>query len=244
MKKYVLSALLSSSLALFVACGSSGEGSGSDADNNVDTEGNAPVSAEESEEGELSTDSSDAQEDEEVTNDFEEYPEDGVLTEIGQKVETEHYAFELVAINDEVHTIETGPITFTVDSVKVFKAEASDDYFENVLSAAFDSPHYYQIQFDGVAINNGEDTMNFYPITQVITTTADGESRQIEAEYQINSSDLNGHIHGGVTIEDHISFVTDADLSEIESIRTLGGAPYSSEYSEEGWEAPELNIEF
>ena len=243
MKKYVLSALLSSSLALFVACGD-GEGSRNNADNNVDTEGNAPVSAEESEESEVTTDSSDAQEDEEVTNDFEEYPEDGVLTEIGQKVETEHYAFELVAINDEVHTIETGPITFTVDSVKVFKAEASDDYFENVLSTVFDSPHYFQIQFSGVAVNNEDETMNFYPITQVITTTTDGESRQIEAEYQINSSDLNGHIHGGVTIEDHISFVTDADLSEIESIRTLGGAPYSSEYSEEGWEAPELNIEF
>ncbi|KMK77026.1 hypothetical protein [Alkalihalobacillus pseudalcaliphilus] len=224
MKKYLLgTAILVGGLTL-AACGD-----GNSSTDPVETE---PESTET--EGTGTVDSSEDDAGEDVTED-ETIDEDGWETKVGETVENEGGTFTLIARQDEVETIETGPMVLTIPQVNASSAELKGD-----LKAFLEADSIEYIQIDMEVENTSGDTISFYPAQATITTNT-GE--QLESDLWL-SDHIDGDFIGQVSKEGSQFFILEkSKAEEIEWVRILINSPHDDDWNDVG-EDVDITVEF
>ncbi|WP_240375418.1 hypothetical protein [Bacillus piscicola] len=157
-------------------------------------------------------------------------PEDGVLTEVGQTVDEEHYSLELLAISDEEQTTNIGPVEIKLHDAKVFAQEVSDTAFEQLYSMYASDKNFTTVQLTATITNTGEEAIGVSPVETVVLSTGQ------QLEYDTNEvgqyeKSLYGDYFDGVTKEGHYVFVIDGevDVNNLEWIRVITGNTFNPE---------------
>ncbi|WP_078394349.1 hypothetical protein [Shouchella patagoniensis] len=209
--------LLSLGLVSVITLTACGEGADTDASVN---ESNDP----QTEETASNENNTNEEQEEETDSDWE--------TQVGESVETEGGLFTLIARQDQIETVETGPMTLDIPQLNVQDVKLSEDLIEFV---GFEPTGIIQIDME--VSNTSDDDINFYASQATITTNT-GE--QLESDMWF-SDHIDGEFLGQVNKSGSIYyFLTDSDLEEVESIRIMISAPNTIE----DWEDVGEEVDF
>ncbi|TVP88436.1 MAG: hypothetical protein EA344_00595 [Alkalicoccus sp.] len=245
MKKSVV--LLSVSTALILtACGDNESvNSGGEENNNTVEAGNTNNSSEENEStneavNQETENNEAAEEPENNMNAHEEeaadeMAEDGWETEVGETVENEGGTFTLHTRQDDIDTIETGPVIIDIEQLITASGELSPDMAEIMETEELD-----YVQIDLVVENTGEEDITFFA-SQATIATSTGE--QLESDMW-----LSDHIPGDMMAETSHSgsflFVLENSSAEdVESVRITWSAPMNEDFNTVG-EDVDIEVEF
>jgi hypothetical protein len=250
MKKSI--ALLSIGTALVLsACGNAEEENNNtaEADNvndsaeenaveNEENENNNEAAEEDSENNE--EDNEDVEESENNMNADEEeaadeMAEDGWETEVGETVENEGGTFTLHARQDDIDTIETGPVVIDIEQVNAASGELAPDLAEMMETEELD-----YVQMDLTVENTGEEDISFYA-SQATIATSTGE--QLESDMWL-SDHIDGDMMAGTSHSGSFFFVLEnSNAEDVESVRITWSAPSNEDFEDVG-EDVDIEIEF
>lgn len=215
--------LLSLGLVSVITLAACGEGADTDASA---SESNDPQTEE------TASNENNTNEDEEVEDEEEKETDSNWETQVGESVETEGGLFTLIARQDQIETVETGPMTLDIPQLNVQDVKLSDDLIEFV---GFEPTGIIQIDME--VSNTSDDDINFYASQATITTNT-GE--QLESDMWF-SDHIDGEFLGQVNKSGSIYYLlTDSDPEEVESIRIMISAPSTLE----DWEDTGEEVDF
>lgn len=219
-------------LLLLSACGSEEGGSASE----VETD---PQESSSAELEEAQGDSSEAESTSEESNGGDTEPSDADSegewdTQVGEQVENEGGTFTLHARQDDVETIETGPITMEIEQVNAASGELSPEMQKMIEKENID-----YVQIDLTVENAGEEDTTFYA-SQATIATSTGE--QLEPDLWL-SDHIAGDLMSGTSHSGSFYFVLENSKAEdVESVRVTWSAPVDANYEEVG-EAVDIDVE-
>lgn len=180
-----------------------------------------------------------ATENEEATNNnaeeeeaAEEIAEDGWDTEVGDTIENEGGTFTLHARQDDIETVETGPVVMEIEQVNAASGELAPDLVEMM-----ETENLEYVQIDLQVENTGDEDITFYA-SQATIATSTGE--QLEPDMWL-SDHIDGEMMSGTSHSGSFFFVLEnSNAEDVESVRITWSAP-----SNEDWEdiGEEVDIE-
>ncbi|WP_444683859.1 hypothetical protein [Alkalicoccus luteus] len=248
--KKSLGLLSMSFILLLVACGEENNVNETEASNNNDAtnqiedspdnnsnngDNDEEVSNEHDNSNEAANDSADQNlnnEDEEV---MEEVQEDGWETEVGETIENEGGTFTLHARQDDIDTIETGPVIMDILQVNTVSGELTPDMAELMESDVID-----YIQIDVEVQNSSDDDITFY-VNQATISTDTGE--QLESDW-LMSDYLDSDMMANTTHSGSFFFILEnSNAEDVNSVRMTWSAPIDEDWNELG-EDIDIEISF
>lgn len=165
----------------------------------------------------------------------DEIAEDGWETQVGETVENEGGIFILRSRQDDIDTVETGPVVMEIPQVNASSGELSPD-----LAEMMETEDLEYIQMDVEVENTSDEDITFY-VNQVTVSTNTGE--QLEADFwmsdYIDSEMMAGTSHSG----SFFFILENSNAEDIESIRAVWSAPINEDWDELGEEV-DIDIEF
>ncbi|AXF54752.1 hypothetical protein [Salicibibacter kimchii] len=237
MKKYIVAIGLGSMLVL-AACGGGGE---SESESNGDNGGDAEATEESGEQASAEADEGEAEAEEEETSTDDDASEsesanadtsegDGDITEggneVGETVTNDAGETTLVSLNDDIDTIESGPITLDIEKVN----GASATFDDEMAVEMFGEESEY-IQLDMTVENTSEDDVTFYA-SQATMITDTGE--QLEPE-MMASDHIEGEFLGQVEKSGtSIYMLENSTADEVESVELRFDAPHDQDWEDVG----------
>ncbi|NJP38453.1 hypothetical protein [Alkalicoccus luteus] len=248
--KKSLGLLSISVILLLVACGEENNVNETEASNNNDAtnqiedspennsnngDNDEEVSNEHDNSNEAANDSADQNlnnEDEEV---MEEVQEDGWETEVGETIENEGGTFTLHARQDDIDTIETGPVIMDILQVNTISGELTPDMAELMESDVID-----YIQIDVEVQNSSDDDITFY-VNQATISTDTGE--QLESDW-LMSDYLDSDMMANTNHSGSFFFILEnSNAEDVNSVRMTWSAPIDEDWNELG-EDIDIEISF
>jgi hypothetical protein len=244
MKKFGIGLSIAALLTV-AACGSEGANEAANADsessngNNEETSESNNDSSNEAEENDTDNNSENAEADEEaeevnneVNEDTEEVTdevaEEGWETSVGETVENEGGTFTLHARQDDIDTVETGPVVMEIEQVNAASGELSPD-----LAAMMESENIEYVQMDITVENTGEEDITFYA-SQATIATSTGE--QLESDMWM-SDHIDGEMMSGTSHSGSFFFILEnSNAEDIENVRITWSAPHDEDFNDIGEE--------
>ncbi|MGJ9384294.1 hypothetical protein [Salipaludibacillus sp. CF4.18] len=195
---------------------------------NNSNESNEEAAVEEESNENSATEEANAEEEEEVA-------EGEWETEVGESVETEGGTFTLHARQDEIDTIETGPIVLNIEQLNSQSGELSPDMADIMETDELD-----MIQIDLNVENTSDEDITFYS-GQATIATSTGE--QIEADMFL-SDHIDGEMMSGINANGTFFFVLEnSNAEDVESVRLTWDAPTDADWETIG-EDVDIEVEF
>ncbi|GAK12205.1 DUF4352 domain-containing protein [Geomicrobium sp. JCM 19039] len=219
MKKYLLSIGLGSMLVL-AACG---DDSSEPSDTDLIDEADASEEDDDTvDDDEVDDDEDDLEDDEQVNN---EESDDAPATEgghvVGETVSDENGEQTLVSLNEDIDTIESGPIVLEIEKVNGVSA-----VFEGMAADMLDDPEVEYIQVDMVVENTSDDDVTFYA-SQAKLITDTGE--QLDPDMWF-SDHLDGDYFGNVTKSGSSIYILENSMAEdVTSVELRYSAPFDTD---------------
>ncbi|SDO18118.1 DUF4352 domain-containing protein [Alkalicoccus daliensis] len=165
----------------------------------------------------------------------EEIAEDGWETEVGETIENEGGTFTLHARQDEIDTVETGPVVMEITQVNAASGELAPDLAEMMETEELD-----YIQMDVEVENTADEDITFYA-SQATISTSTGE--QLEQDLWL-SDHIDGELMAGTSHSGSFFFVLEnSQAEEVESLRAVWSAPHDEDWEDLGEEV-DIEIEF
>ncbi|MFD2704614.1 hypothetical protein [Salibacterium lacus] len=239
-RKLALAFGLAATLTL-AACGGGGgeseseQSSGSGGNNSETTAEEQPANTNDSEKTSgNNSESNDESGDEESGN-------DGTLTEVGETTSNQQSdEVELLAVNDDVGTLETGGMVFDVEFVKVLRSKLTDEYYNGNGSQFFEAKEFWTVQVKGSVTNNADQTLFLTPTAEAVTSTG----KQLGKDSDIGGGELTGEYHAGVTKEGSYGFVSyePIDAEALEWVRLYADKPFDAETYDPTGEKADLQV--
>ncbi len=148
--------------------------------------------------------------------------------EVGDTVTTEAGDMTLIAQNDDIDTIETGPFKVNIEQVNAVSGDLNPQSAQ-----MFDTEQLEYIQIDLQAENTSEEDLTFYAgQAQIVTNTGE----QLESDMWM-SDHIEGDFMGGVTQEGTLIYLLEqSQAEEIETVRIVISAPQDEDWQEVGEE--------
>ncbi|WP_280768448.1 hypothetical protein [Salipaludibacillus daqingensis] len=237
--KKIITALSLSTLLVLAACGD--ENANTETENNDDTNQNNTEEVVENEQN-----NEEANEENEVNNVMNEDNENDVEetademsegaweTEVGDTVETEGGTFTLHARQDDIDTIESGPIVINIEQINTASGETA-----GMLKEMTEQDELDYIQIDLNVENTADEDITFYA-GQARISTSTGE--QLESDMWL-SDHIDGDLMSGTSHNGSFFFMLEnSNAEDVESIRITWGAPTDLDWEEVG-EPIDIEIE-
>ncbi|SER84018.1 hypothetical protein [Salipaludibacillus aurantiacus] len=189
---------------------------------------------EENEENNLNENNSNEDEDEaeEAADDI---ADESWETQVGDTIETDGGTFTLHARQDQIDTIETGPIVMEIEQLNTASGELTDD-----LADFMETDHLEYIQMDLVVENTADEDITFFS-GQATMSTSTGE--QIESDMWM-SDHIDGELMAGTRHDGSFFFILENSQAEdVESVRITWSAPMDMDWEDVG-EPVDIEVEF
>ncbi len=220
------------SLLLLSACGSGEGDSGSEAEGG--SQNNSSADSEEAQGDSPEAESTPKESDGSDEASGEASAGGGWDTQVGEQVENEGGTFTLHARQDDIDTIETGPITLDIEQVNAASGELSAE-----MQSMMETENIDYVQIDLSVENTGEDDTTFYA-SQATIATSTGE--QLESDLWL-SDHIAGDLMSGTSHSGSFYFVLENSKAEdVESVRVTWSAPVNANYEEVG-DAVDIEVE-
>lgn len=226
-KQHLLLSLGLVSAITLAACG--------DTDNNEDQSTDTEGSTTETN-TEATNEENDSAEEENATDDDTEAEtnDDDWETAVGETIENDGGSFTLVAREDTIDTVETGPMTLDIPQLNIQDVELSGDLLEFI---EFEPTGIIQIDME--VSNTSDDDINFYPDQATITTNT-GE--QLEADLWF-SDHIGGEYLGAVNKSGSVYYLLEnSNPEDIDTIRITMSAPTTTADWENAGEAVDFEV--
>ncbi|ACB83966.1 hypothetical protein [Natranaerobius thermophilus] len=148
--------------------------------------------------------------------------------EVGDTVTTEAGDMTLIAQNDDIDAIETGPFRIDIEQVNAVSGDLNPQSAE-----MFDTEQLEYIQLDLQVENTSDEDLIFYAgQAQIVTNTGE----QLESDMWM-SDHIEGEFMGGVTQEGTLIYpLEQSQAEEVETVRIVIGAPQDEDWQEVGEE--------
>ncbi|GEM02055.1 protein of unknown function [Halolactibacillus halophilus] len=170
---------------------------------------------------------------EEVTESESDKNDEEYETQEGEVSENEGGTFTLHSRQDQIDTINTGPIVMEIEQLNTASGELSGD-----LADFLESDHIEYIQMDLVVENTSDEDITFYS-SQAEIATSTGE--QLESDMWM-SDHIEGDLMSGTKHSGSLFFILENSKAEdVESIRIKWSAPYNEDWEDVG-EAVDIEI--
>ncbi|MCK0473770.1 hypothetical protein [Halalkalibacter sp. APA_J-10(15)] len=155
-------------------------------------------------------------------------------------VESDEGIFTLLKINEDIETLEVGPLTLYISHVGITTGQLKGDFSQHM-----GTDYIEIIDFDFSIVNNSEETVIFNTDNATLTTSTD---EQLEVDLRINeyldSGSTDEEYAGGERKHGYIMFSLESSLAaDVEWVQIHIDAPMDEEKNEIG-EDIELRVEF
>jgi len=183
---------------------------------------------------EATDDENDNTEEENTTDEDTEANDGDWETAVGETIENDGGSFTLVAREDNIDTVETGPMTLDIPQLNVQDVNLSGDLLDFI---EFEPTGIIQIDME--VSNTSDDDINFYPDQATITTNT-GE--QLEADLWF-SDHIGGEYLGAVNKSGSVYYLLEnSNPEDIDTIRITMSAPHTLEDWEDVGEAVDFEV--
>ncbi|MFC4736403.1 hypothetical protein ACFO4L_07375 [Bacillus daqingensis] len=165
----------------------------------------------------------------------DEIAEDGWETEVGETIENEGGTFTLHARQDDIDTIETGPVVIDIEQVNAQSGELSQQ-----MADMLETEELEMIQMDLTVENTADEDITFY-VSQATIATSTGE--QLESDMWL-SDHIDGDMMSGTSHNGTFFFVLENSAAEdVESVRITWSSPTNEDWEDIG-EDVDIEVEF
>ena len=159
--------------------------------------------------------------------------EDGA--EVGETIENERGEFTIHHRQDDIETIESGPVMMEIEQAVAASGELTGELADTV---GKDELEY--IQLDIAVENSGDEELTFYA-SQPVMTTNTGE--EIHSDRWLNDH-IKGELSAGAEDRGSLFFILeDSKAEDIESVSLVWEAPFDGNWEDLG-EDVEIEIVF
>ncbi|WP_078592978.1 hypothetical protein [Evansella clarkii] len=165
----------------------------------------------------------------------EDLADDTWETEVGDTIENEGGVFTLHNRQDDIDTIETGPIIMDIQQVAAVSGELTGEMADFLETDELD-----YIQVDIQVENTADEDITFYA-GQARMSTSTGE--QLESDMWL-SDHIDGEMMAGTSQSGSFFFVLEnSNAEEVESVRLVWSAPHDEDWEDAGDEV-DIEVEF